>query len=405
MIRLLLTHLALAVLCSTVAQNATAADWLQFRGDGHTNIAPDQDLPTTWSEQENVAWRHDTPGKSASSPIVVNGRVIVTSASGPLQDRLHVQAFDAATGKQLWHRQFWATGRTFCHPYSSIAAPTPVSDGENIFAFFSSNDLICLDLDGNLRWLRGLTHDFPTLANDVGMSASPVVVGDIVVVQVESEGASFAAGLDATTGQRRWTVPRPKAQNWTSPATMTVGNQTAVLFQSPVRLTAYDSQSGKLVWDFDSRCDVIVSPLAIGETVYAQTGGGIAAIVQSGSTNEVDVLWTQPKLSPGAASPVVYRDHIYALKRSGILTCADPTDGKVLWQQRLKGQFWATPIAVNNHMYCINDSGMTFVVDVSDGKGKIVARNQLEGKINGSFAVVDGAIYIRGETTLWKIGS
>ena len=87
-----------------------------------------------------------------------------------------------------WERQFWATGRTMCHPTSSVAANTPSSDGKRIYAFFSSNDLACLDLAGNLLWYRGLTHDFPTAVNDVGMSASPIVLGDTVVVQVENKG-------------------------------------------------------------------------------------------------------------------------------------------------------------------------------------------------------------------------
>ena len=147
----------------------------------------------------------------------VSGRVIATSASGASQDRLHVHAFDAASGKSLWERQFWATGRTLCHPTSSVAACSPMSDGQRIFAFFSSNDLVCLDLNGNLLWYRGLTLDYPTAANDVGMSSSPLVVDGTVIVQVENKGDSFAAGLDAETGQTRWKIPRKPEMNWTSP--------------------------------------------------------------------------------------------------------------------------------------------------------------------------------------------
>ena len=164
--------------------------------------------PVTFAKDEagiehNVAWKTAIPGRGVSSPILVAGKVIVTAASGFNQDRLHVLCIDAKTGAIDWERQFWATGRTLCHPTSSVAANTPSSDGKRIYAFFSSNDLACLDLDGNLLWYRGLTHDFPTAANDVGMSASPLVLGDTVVVQVENKGDSFAAGLDAETGESR----------------------------------------------------------------------------------------------------------------------------------------------------------------------------------------------------------
>ena len=105
-------------------------------------------------------------------------------------------AIDQHTGKQRWRRSFWATGRTYTHPTSSNAAPTPVSDGQYIYAFYSSNDLACLDLSGNLMWYRGLAHDYPKAGNDVGMASSPAIAGDVVVVQIENQGDSFASGID-----------------------------------------------------------------------------------------------------------------------------------------------------------------------------------------------------------------
>ena len=161
----------------------------------HSNsVSPDAQPPAEWSETKNVAWKVELPGRGPSSPIVVGDRVIVTCSSGVKQDRLHVLCFDAKDGKRLWERQFWATGRTLSHPASANAACTPASDGKLIFAFYSSNDLACLDLDGNLKWFRGLAYDFPHAGNDVGMSSSPLVVGDVVVAQVECQGDSFAAG-------------------------------------------------------------------------------------------------------------------------------------------------------------------------------------------------------------------
>ena len=140
----------------------------------------DGKLPATLGK-ENIVWTANLPGRGVSSPIVVGGKVVVTANSGPRQERLHVLAFDAKSGRELWHRQFWATGRTLTHPVGANAAPTPASDGKRIFAFYSSNDLIALDLDGNLLWFRGLAHDYPKAGNDIGMSSSPTVVGDTVV--------------------------------------------------------------------------------------------------------------------------------------------------------------------------------------------------------------------------------
>ena len=174
-------------------------------------------LPTHWSETENIAWKTALPGRGPSSPIVVAGHVIVTCSSGTPEDRLQVLSISAATGKLEWRRQFWATGRTTVQPTTAVAAPTPASDGKRIFALFSSSDLVCLDLDGNLLWLRGLQLEHPAAGNDVGMASSPVVVGQTVIVQIESQGDSFAAGFDTDSGATRWLIARPRLGNWSSP--------------------------------------------------------------------------------------------------------------------------------------------------------------------------------------------
>ena len=176
-----------------------AGDWKRFRGDNGNSLATTAKLPLKWDDSNNIAWKTELPGRGPSSPIVVNDRVFITSSSGVRQDRLHVLCFDAKSGDKLWERQMWANGRTMTHNASANAAPTPASDGTNIYAFYSSNDLICYDLDGNLKWYRGLGHDFPKAGNDIGMASSPVVASDTVVVQVENQGDSFVSAINSKT--------------------------------------------------------------------------------------------------------------------------------------------------------------------------------------------------------------
>ena len=105
---------------------AAAADWPQFRGPNGSAVSSETGLPVGFTEKEGLRWKVETPGRGVSSPVVVGGKVFVTSTSGPNGDRLHVVAYDAGTGAKLWHRQFAATGPTFCHPDTCLAAPTPV---------------------------------------------------------------------------------------------------------------------------------------------------------------------------------------------------------------------------------------------------------------------------------------
>ncbi|MFT3879183.1 MAG: PQQ-binding-like beta-propeller repeat protein [Gemmatales bacterium] len=105
-----------------------AGDWPSYRGNG--SAAGTSNLPLTWSKTENLLWSAPLPGQGPASPIVIGNTVFVTASSGYKQDRLHVFAFDGATGKKQWERQLWATGRTECHPKSAMAAPTPTADSE-----------------------------------------------------------------------------------------------------------------------------------------------------------------------------------------------------------------------------------------------------------------------------------
>ncbi|MDZ4779770.1 MAG: PQQ-binding-like beta-propeller repeat protein [Planctomycetia bacterium] len=388
--------------CACFAMTCMAADWRQFRGTDNNSVAGDVQLPLSWSDTENVAWKVPLPARGVSSPIVVGNNVIVTSSSGFKQDRLCVSCYDAKTGAQRWQREFWATGRTLCHPTSSNAAPTPASDGERIFAFFSSNDLICLDLDGNLLWLRGLTYDFPTAANDVGMASSPVVADGTVVVQMECEGNSFAAGINALTGETRWQSPRPAEQNWTSPIVWRGGNagQDLVLLQSGDRLTAHDPMSGEVVWEYAADCAGIASSLAIGDTVYVPAGGMTA--LKFPEPGKPEAVWQENKLSSGNASAVVHDGKLYVLNSAGALTCGDASTGAVVWRGRLKGSFWATPVLAGNHLYCVNQEGLAQVLDLG-AEGKIIAEISFGEPVMGTPAVAHNALYVRTDGKLWKI--
>ncbi|HEX5105111.1 MAG TPA: PQQ-binding-like beta-propeller repeat protein, partial [Pirellulaceae bacterium] len=360
--------------------------------------------PIAFSATENVAWKQPLPGRGVSGPIVIKDRVVVTASSGPVkEDKLHVLCFDAESGKQLWHRQFWATGRPYHHPTSSNAAPTPASDGERIFAFYSSNDLVCLDLDGNLLWYRGLAFDWPKAGNDVGMSSSPLVIGDTVVVQVENQGDSFAAGLDTATGETRWRVSRPNKANWVSPAAFR-GNsgKDAVLLQSGDGLTAYDAKSGEQLWKYDVACAGIPSVTAAGDRIYLPANGLTALDVAAGSTSP-SLAWDSNRLSPGNASPVVLGDRVYLLAKAGVLNCGDAATGDLLWQERLKGTFWATPVIANGHAYCVNQDGQCLVVNLAGEKGEVVHTAEIGEGFFGTPAVAGNGLYLRGEKHLWKI--
>ncbi len=391
--------LCLAAMLTTCTH---AADWRQFRGTSTDSIAVGESLPTELSG-DAIAWQTVLPGRGLSGPIIVGDQVVLTASSGYYDDRLHVISFDVATGEQQWERQFQATGRTVAHPKMCVATPTPATDGERIYAFYSSNDLICTDLDGNLQWYRGLGAEFPNASNSLGMSSSPVVIGSTVIAQVESDAESFAIGVDVLSGETKWKLDRPRKANWSSPTVLpAAANRPALaLLQSSTGLSAVDPETGVELWTFDSGASTIPSAtVSDGKVIVPSNGLTILQPSEDGTTFES--LHNAKGARPGTPSPLVMNGMMFYVNRSGVLSAASLETGDRLWQVRLHGKFSSTPVASNGHLFFFSEEGMATVVRTSEDTGEIVSQLDLTETILCSPAAANNALFVRSDGHLWK---
>lgn len=400
--------MAVALFSPPLGASEPSEEWLSFRGPGSGGCQANAEVPTEWDVEKgtNIAWRADLPGRGVCGPIIVDGKVIVTASSGTNRDRMHVAAFDQQNGKPLWHRQFWATGRTLMHPISANAAPTPASDGERVFAFYSSNDLVCLDLEGNLQWMRGLAIDHIGVGNDVGMGSSPIVAGPAVVVLAQCQANSFCAAFDRKTGEPLWEIPRPPVANWSSPIAITTQVDgkacEGVVLQSAEGLEVFDAATGEKLWGVPIRGSSLPSPAAGGGLLFVP-GTGMTAVATEGDLAQQQV-WQERNLNVGNSTPVVAGDQLLLLNSAGVLTSVSTADGSTNWRKRLKGPYWSSPVVAGRYLYSVNDHGEARVVDLQQ-KGKIVAECSFgpDQEILGSPAVAGDALYVRSHQYLWKI--
>ncbi len=392
------------VLLSLLAARIASADWTQFRGPDGSGSVPDAVLPTALEPRKHITWELPLPGRGLASPIIVGDRVFVTASSGPKQARLHVLCFRASDGVKLWERQFFATGRTMCHEKTSVAANSPATDGQRIFALYSSSDLIALDLDGNLLWLRGLGLDYPNVSNSLGMSSSLVVADGTVVAQVENDSQSLALGIDVATGLNRWKLDRPKRANWTSPIVFTdpANGRASVLLQSSKGLLAVEPATGKELWNYEEGASTVPSSASSRGVVYVPSSG-ITALKPGVAGEAPTQLWRAGNLRPGTSSPTIVGDRLYTLNDAGVLTAGDVQDGKRLWQLRLKGPFSSSPVAAGRYVYATNEKGLLQVVDTSKPEGELISEMELGETILGTPAISGNALYIRSDGKLWKI--
>jgi outer membrane protein assembly factor BamB len=369
------------------------ADWLQFRGPNAAAVSTEAKVP---AEKLKITWTTDLPGRGLSAPIVVGERVFVTCSSGPGQETLHVFCFNAADGSKRWERVMRSTGRTMTHPKTSVAANTPCSDGDRVFALFSSNDLFAFDLDGNLLWLRGLTFDYANASNSLGMAQSPVVADGTLVVQSENDSESFVAGLDVNTGRNKWKLDRPKAANWTS-ATLWQG---AVALQSSKGILAVEPATGKTVWDYTDGASTTPSSVVNGDLLYAVSNGITALSPEKGAVTQ---LWRNEQLKPGTASPLVLGEHLYVVNGAGVLIKASLKNGDELWKLRLKGPFSGSPAAAGKRIHIVNERGIFQTIDPDAPEGKVTQEIELKETVLTTPAISDGAIYVRSDAKLWKL--
>jgi outer membrane protein assembly factor BamB len=383
----------------------SAADWPQFRGPGGSSVSEETGLPVRWGQSENIRWKAELPGRGVSCPVISAGKVYVTCCSGFQQTRLHVLCYEAASGKKLWERQFRATASTMCNDKTCMAAPTPVTDGERVYALFACGDVAAIDSSGNLLWYRSLGRDYPSLGNNVGMAASPVLSKDVLILPMVNPGDSFVAGLDKHSGRNLWKSEQPRDLNWVTPLVINENGSSEVLFQSARGLTACDPETGRVRWSFtEQKLSEVPSPVR-GNGLLLVGAGGVLALRPGSENRSASVTWQSGKLASGYSSPVFHEGRVYAVNTAGVLNCVDATNGKSLWQERLKGksnQYWASPVVADGKLYAVDEGGTTTVVQIGP-QPVVLASNPLDETILATPAISGGAIFLRSDQHLYCI--
>jgi outer membrane protein assembly factor BamB len=154
-------------------------------------------------------------------------------------------------------------------------------------------------------------------------------------------------------------------------------------------------------WKLKGNWSSIPSPTQ-GDGVVFLTGGQLKAVRPKQGSDTPDIVWEGGAISGGFASPVFHRGHIYGVTRAAVV-CLSAKDGTEVWRQRIDGDFESSPVIANGKLHAVNNKGRTFIIELGD-KPKIVARNDLDDKIQATPAVANGCIYLRSDKYLYCIG-
>ena len=124
-----------------------------------------------------------------------------------------------------------------------------------------------------------------------------------------------------------------------------------------------------------------------------------------GEVSQSQVKWQEKKFAPKTPSFIAHDGVLYVLDDTGMVTCRDAGNGELKWREKLIGNFSASPVLAGKHLHCQTEDGVCYVMEVSPKGGKLIHEIDLEQRILASPAVVDGALYLRTESHLWKITS
>lgn len=184
---------------------ATAANWPGWRGSNGQGVSTDKNLPTQWSETNNVHWRIELPGPGNSSPVVWGDRVFVAQAV-KADKRRTLMCFDRATGKQLWQSGVTYTESEPTQQSNPYCSATPATDGERVIVSFGSAGLYSYDFMGKEIWHR----EFGKMTHMFGNAASPILHGDLCFLNFGPDEKARLIAVNKKTGETVWEATPPK---------------------------------------------------------------------------------------------------------------------------------------------------------------------------------------------------
>lgn len=407
--------------------------WPAWRGPAANGTSPDATPPLNWSETNHVRWKLPLAGQGHASPIIVGNRVIVLVAApfGDAQPAVHdsapgvhdsvpvthrhrysVLAVNRTDGRVQWQtkvREDWP--HEGGHTTGSQISGSPVTDGKFIYANFGSRGLFCLDTYGAIRWQKDLGRMQTLHAH--GEGSSPVLHGELLIVNWDHEGGSFLCALDKRTGETRWKVARDEKTSWSTPLLVEQDGRTQLVVSATQRIRSYDPADGTLLWECAGLTDnVVASPVfhrglvIAGNSYYTQS---MLAIRLAGARGDVtgttNIAWSMKRLTPYVASPLLYGDTLYHLRHNqNVLVRLDPATGEsrgaLLRVEGIRDFIFASPVGAAGRIYVTGRDGTTVVLR-HDAENAPLAVNRLDDRFSASAALVDGELYLRGEKSLY----
>lgn len=398
-IKTMLSVGALLLCLSTGIVAQTSADWPQWRGPNRDGISKETGLLKQWpADGPPLVWKTTGAGGGYSSFSIAKGRLFTMGLRG---DREYVVAFDVATGKQAWAT---AHGSAFRNDRGDGPRGTPTVDGDNLYALGGNGDLSCLETrTGRVIWTMNVLEKFGGSNITWGISESPLVIGEKVLVNAGGPGASIVA-LNKKDGTLVWKSQSDRA-GYSSGIPVQIGNTTQVVFFTHQRALGLDLKDGKLLWEYPRASNKVANaatPIARGNRIFVSsdygTGAGLVEIKADGQAQEV---YFTKEMRNHHSSSILIGDYLYGFS-SGILTAMRFDTGEVAWKDRSVGK--GSLVYADGNLYALSENGVVGLIEAKPTgyveKGRFrITQDSLPTWTHP--VVAGGRLYLRDQDTIY----
>ena len=393
---------AVRLLCFFCCTLTWAADWPQWRGANRDGISPETGLLDSWPKGgPPLVWKIQGLGEGYSSPAVASGRLFIQGQRG---DEEFVLSFDAGTGKQLWSSP---TGHGFRESRGYGPRGTPTVDADRVYALAADGMLVCLEAaSGKRLWGYNVVDRFHGRVLHWGISESPLVEGDRVIVTPGGSGAAVVA-LDKISGKVLWTSQSDSA-GYSSPVAFDAGGSRRLVVFTGEAAIGLDFNTGRLLWRYEkvsNRTANIATPIVHDGEIFLSsdygTGCALLKVAATGGKVDASEVYFNRDMKNHYSTSVLVGDYLYGFS-SSILTAMKFQTGEVAWRDRSVGK--GSLIYADRHLYCLGEEGVVGLVEASPAGYKEKSRFEIS---KGGFptwsqpVIANGKLYLREQDNLY----
>lgn len=395
---LLLAMVALLCLVGQVMAQADA-NWPQWRGPNRDGISKETGLLKQWpADGPPLVWKATGAGGGYSSLSISNGKLYTMGLRG---DREFVVAFDVTTGKEAWATPH---GKAFHNDQGDGPRGTPTIDGDRVYALGGNGDLTALDArSGKIIWTKNVLSEFGGSNITWGISESPLVLGNKLLVNAGGPNASIVA-LNKSDGSLIWKSQSDKA-GYSSAIPVDINGVTQVVFFTGQRAVGLDAKDGRLLWEYakpSNRVANAATPIARANRIFISsdygTGGGVVEIKPD---NKAEEIWFSTSMKNHHSSSVLIGDHLYGFS-SSILTAMKFDTGEMAWRDRSVGK--GSLVYADGHLYLLSENGVVGLVEANPTGYKEKGRFRIQQSSRPTWThpvVAGGRLYLRDQDTIY----